>query len=129
MSIHTHLQLLCLPDVLSLIITFSLSLFPSFLPIFSFLVSLFPGDQSYSCYHLSSAAGLSFHISCSTGLLMTPSVIIILCENVLSLSLLLRTIYTGGEGDGNSLRCSFLEISMDKGAWWATVHGVTKSQT
>ena len=34
-----------------------------------------------------------------------------------------------GEGNGNPLQYSFLENSMDGGAWWATVHGVTKSQT
>ena len=34
-----------------------------------------------------------------------------------------------GEGNGNPLRCSGLENSMDRGAWWATVHGVAKSQT
>ena len=33
------------------------------------------------------------------------------------------------EGNGNPLQCSCLENSMDGGAWWATVHGVTKSQT
>ena len=34
-----------------------------------------------------------------------------------------------GEGDGNPLQCSCLENSMDGGAWWATVHWVTKSRT
>ena len=34
-----------------------------------------------------------------------------------------------GEGNGNPLQYSCLEDSMDRGAWWATVHGVTKSQT
>ena len=34
-----------------------------------------------------------------------------------------------GEGNGNPLQYSFLEISMDRGAWWATVHGAAKSQT
>ena len=34
-----------------------------------------------------------------------------------------------GEGHGNPLQYSCLENLMDKGAWWATVHGVTKSQT
>ena len=34
-----------------------------------------------------------------------------------------------GEGNGNSLQYSCLENSMDGGAWWARVHGVTKSQT
>ena len=33
-----------------------------------------------------------------------------------------------GEGNGNSFQYSCLEHSMDRGAWWATVHGVTKSQ-
>ena len=34
-----------------------------------------------------------------------------------------------GEGNGNPLQCCCLENSMDRGTWWATVHGVTKSQT
>ena len=34
-----------------------------------------------------------------------------------------------GEGNGNPLQYSCLENSMNRGAWWATVHGVTKSQT
>ena len=33
------------------------------------------------------------------------------------------------EGNGNPLQYSFLENSMDRGAWWATVCGVTKSRT
>ena len=32
-------------------------------------------------------------------------------------------------GNGNPLQYSCLENSMDRGAWWATVHGVTKTQT
>ena len=34
-----------------------------------------------------------------------------------------------GEENGNPLQYSCLENSMDKGVWWATVHGVKKSQT
>ena len=34
-----------------------------------------------------------------------------------------------GEGSGNPLQYYCLENSMDRGAWWATVHGVAKSQT
>ena len=34
-----------------------------------------------------------------------------------------------GEGNDNPLQYSCLENSMDRGAWWATVHGVTESQT
>ena len=32
-----------------------------------------------------------------------------------------------GIGNGKPLRYSCLENSMDRGAWWATVHGVAKS--
>ena len=34
-----------------------------------------------------------------------------------------------GEGNGNPLQYSCLENPTDRGAWWATVYGVTKSQT
>ena len=34
-----------------------------------------------------------------------------------------------GEGNGNSIQYSCLGNPMDRGAWRATVHGVTKSQT
>ena len=34
-----------------------------------------------------------------------------------------------GEGNSNQLQYSCLENSMDRGAWQATVHGVTKSHT
>ena len=36
---------------------------------------------------------------------------------------------TPGGGNGNPLQDSCLENPMDRGAWWAIVHGVTKSQT
>ena len=34
-----------------------------------------------------------------------------------------------GEGNGYSLQYSCLKISMDRGAWWATVYEVSKNQT
>ena len=34
-----------------------------------------------------------------------------------------------GEGNGNPLQYSCLENPIDRGAWWATVHGVVKSRT
>ena len=34
-----------------------------------------------------------------------------------------------GEGNGNPLQYSYLGNPMHGGAWWATVHGVAKSQT
>ena len=37
-------------------------------------------------------------------------------------------IFSGGR-HGNPLEYSCLENPMDRGTWWATVHGVAKSQT
>ena len=34
-----------------------------------------------------------------------------------------------GEGNGDPFQYFCMENSMDRGTWWATVHGVTKSQT
>ena len=34
-----------------------------------------------------------------------------------------------GEGHGNPLQCSCLEIPRDGGAWWAAVYGVAQSRT
>ena len=34
-----------------------------------------------------------------------------------------------GEGNGTPLQYSCLENPIDRGAWWATVHGVAKSRT
>ena len=34
-----------------------------------------------------------------------------------------------GEGNGHLLQYCCLENPVDRGAWWAAVHGVTKSQT
>ena len=36
---------------------------------------------------------------------------------------------SSGEGNGSPFQYSCLENPMDGGAWWARVHGVTKSQT
>ena len=34
-----------------------------------------------------------------------------------------------GEGNGNPLQYSYLKNSMDRRAWWNTVHGITKNWT
>ena len=39
------------------------------------------------------------------------------------------SLFCIGEGNGNSLQCSYLENPRDGGAWWAAVYGVTQSQT
>ena len=35
-------------------------------------------------------------------------------------------IMINGEGNGNLLQCSCLGKPMDRGAWWATDHGIAK---
>ena len=45
------------------------------------------------------------------------------------LGLILGSGRSPGEGNGNLLQYRCLENAMDRGAWWATVHGVTKSLT
>ena len=44
-------------------------------------------------------------------------------------SLIPRLGRSPGEGHGNPLQHSCLENPMDRGAWWATVHGVAKLDT
>ena len=48
--------------------------------------------------------------------------------NAGDLSLIPGSGRSPGEGNGNPLQYSCLESPMDRGAWWAIVHGVAKSQ-
>ena len=43
--------------------------------------------------------------------------------------LILGSRKSPGEGSGNPLQYSRLQNSMDRGAWWVSVHGVTESDT
>ena len=38
-------------------------------------------------------------------------------------------LFSPREGNGNLLQYSYLENSMNRGAWWATAYGVAKNQT
>ena len=49
--------------------------------------------------------------------------------NVGHLSLIPGSGRSPGEGNGSPLQYPCLENPMDRGAWWATVHGVAKTQT
>ena len=40
-----------------------------------------------------------------------------------------RSSFSPGEGTGKPPQYSCLENSVDRGAWWITVHGVAKSWT
>ena len=51
-----------------------------------------------------------------------------LVSNVISLLLNMLSGLVIGEGNGNPLQYSCLENPMGRGAWWAAVHGVPKSQ-
>ena len=46
--------------------------------------------------------------------------------NAGDVSLICRLGRSPGEGNGNPLQYSCLEKSIDRGAWWAIVHQVTK---
>ena len=46
-----------------------------------------------------------------------------------SLNCLFPSRTKDGEGNGNPLQYSCLENPMDGGAWWAAVHGVSRSRT
>ena len=41
----------------------------------------------------------------------------------------MRFRWLPGEGNGNPLQYSCLENSVNRGAWWATIHRVVQSQT
>ena len=50
-------------------------------------------------------------------------------EDIRDAGSILGILRSPGEGNGNPLQCFCLENPMDRGAWWATVCGVTNSQT
>ena len=50
-------------------------------------------------------------------------------EDVGGVGLIKGSTRSPGGGHGNPLQYSCLENPIDRGAWWATVHGITQSQT
>ena len=52
----------------------------------------------------------------------------ILKSRNITLTIKIRLVKTTGEGNGTPLQYSCLENPMDRGAWWAAVHGVAKSR-
>ena len=51
------------------------------------------------------------------------------CYNLSKFHIYALEYCIGREGNGTQLQYSCLENPMDGGAWWAAVHGVTKSRT
>ena len=47
--------------------------------------------------------------------------------NEADVTLIPRSVRSPRGGNGNPLQYSCLENTMDRGAWWATVHGVAES--
>ena len=50
-------------------------------------------------------------------------------RNAGDLSLIPGLGRSAGKGNGNALQYSCLENAMDRGGWWATVHGVAELDT
>ena len=48
-------------------------------------------------------------------------------DNAGDAGLIRRSGRSPGEGNGNPLQYTCLENLMDRGAWWAAVHGIAKS--
>ena len=53
----------------------------------------------------------------------------VFASNVGDLGLIPGLGRSPGEGNGNPLQYSCLENPLDRGAWWATVHGVAELDT
>ena len=65
-------------------------------------------------------------------LFLTPTSMNLLDESTCNgedLGSIPRSGRSPGEGNGNPLLYSCLGNTLDRGAWWATVHGAAKNQT
>ena len=87
------------------------------------IITRFPTPGSDDLEFALSAVDFPGGSSCSVGDLVESS-----C-NVGDLGLILGSGRPPGKGNGNPLQYSCLENSMDRGAWWAPVHGIAKKQT
>ena len=81
---------------------------------------------------ISWAHGLS---SCDSWVLGASQVVLVVknlpvnAGDIRDMGLILGLGRSPGGGNGNPLQYSCLENFMDRGAWWATVHGVAESDT
>ena len=87
----------------------------------------------YSCYYLLMLILLlsEYPLKCQTFFMNSFLLILFLISrkeaacNTGDLGLIPGSRRSPGKGNGNPLQHSCLENPMDRGAWWATVHGVT----
>ena len=75
-----------------------------------------------------SSLGCSFKTSAKFSIGLVSIIISVFKVNVFCI-LLLSMMFDVGEGNGNPLQYSCLENSVDRGAWWAAVHGVAELDT
>ena len=93
----------------------------------------FPASGSFQMSQLFTSGGQSIGVSASTSVLPMNTQdwldLLAVQGTLKSLLHIPGSGRTSGEGNDNPLQCSCLENPMCRGAWRATVHWVTKSQT
>ena len=86
--------------------------------------------SSYVCWPVYVVfGGMSFQILCPFLIIFHLLLASLVAQRLKRLPAMWETWVWSGEGKGNPLQYSCLENPMDRGAWWAAVHGVSKSQT
>ena len=88
-----------------------------------FWLQIFHSFNKY-CFSLS-----AFHFSCTTitiGTSLVAQTVKASAYNAGDPGLIPESGRSPGEGNSYPLRYSCLENPIDRGAWWATIHGVTK---
>ena len=128
-----HRPLPALPDLSSLLWAFALGLPPAWnaLPSSSQTSSRSPAEATSSARPSLTAplySFLSYFLVLSVTGFPGGSDGKESAHNVGDLGLISGSSRSPGEGNGCPLQCSCLESPMDRGAWWAAVHGVTKSR-
>ena len=103
------------------------------------LLSLIPLSQNFSffCYPWPSDSSVQWHWFPSISLHLTVNHFVFLGDSLVKNSpanaggtcLILGIGRFPREGNGNALQYSFLGNLMDRGAWWATMHGAAESDT
>ena len=86
-------------------------------------------STSYSNCYFKLGRLLDVFYSASEGASLVPQTVNNSPANAEDMGLIPGSGRSPGVGSGYSFQCSCLENSMDRGAWQATVHGATKSQT